>query len=164
VPSAWFGVLMKRRSERGDCAASACRQSSEWNTATRVRVPQSWSPSLGWRPGRVYFLTILEPLRDDRTPALTARSASHMPPYGAKNPRSTYLQLMPRLGRPATAASRSRACGIRPGTRSAQYRFVESAQPRVPLGSSTGRSETAPVARQVRAVLSTPSPRAYIFR
>jgi hypothetical protein len=34
----------------------------------------------GWRPGRVYFLTLLEPLRDDRTLALTARSASHPPP------------------------------------------------------------------------------------
>ena len=32
-----------------------------------------------WRPGRVYFLTLLEPSRDDRTLALTARSASRMP-------------------------------------------------------------------------------------
>src|SRR5580700_10725051 len=64
------------------------------DTATHVRVPQSWSPSLGWRPGRVYFLTILEPSRDDRTPALTARSASHMPPYGAQSPRSTCFPLM----------------------------------------------------------------------
>jgi hypothetical protein len=31
----------------------------------------------GWRPGRVYFLTPLEPSWDDRTLALTARSASH---------------------------------------------------------------------------------------
>jgi hypothetical protein len=61
---------------------------------------RSRSHRVCWRPGRVYFLTILEPSRDDRTPALTARSASHMPPYGAKNPRSTYLQLMPRLGVP----------------------------------------------------------------
>src|SRR5580700_9696742 len=61
------------------------------DTATHVRVPQSWSPSLGWRPGRVYFLTILEPSRDDRTPALTARSASHMPPYGAADSKINSL-------------------------------------------------------------------------
>jgi hypothetical protein len=35
---------------------------------------------LDWRPGRVYFLTLLEPSRDDRTLALTARSASRLPP------------------------------------------------------------------------------------
>src|SRR6266567_6807868 len=34
---------------------------------------------LDWRPGRVYFLTLLEPSRDDRTLALTARSASRLP-------------------------------------------------------------------------------------
>jgi hypothetical protein len=39
---------------------------------------------MDWRPGRVYFLTILEPSRDARTPALTARLASHTPEYGAK--------------------------------------------------------------------------------
>jgi hypothetical protein len=33
----------------------------------------------GWRPGRVYFLTLLEPSRDGRTLALTARSASRLP-------------------------------------------------------------------------------------
>jgi hypothetical protein len=35
---------------------------------------------LDWRPGRVYFLTLLVPSRDDRTLALTARSASRLPP------------------------------------------------------------------------------------
>ena len=35
--------------------------------------------NLDWRPGRVYFLTLLEPSRDDRTLALTARSASRQP-------------------------------------------------------------------------------------
>jgi hypothetical protein len=34
----------------------------------------------GWRPGRVYFLTLLEPSRDDRTLTLTARSASRLSP------------------------------------------------------------------------------------
>jgi hypothetical protein len=33
---------------------------------------------LVWQPGRVYFLTFLEPSRDDRSLALTARSASHL--------------------------------------------------------------------------------------
>jgi hypothetical protein len=35
---------------------------------------------LDWRPGRVYFLTLLVPSRDDRTLALTPRSASRLPP------------------------------------------------------------------------------------
>jgi hypothetical protein len=34
---------------------------------------------MDWRPGRVYFLTLLEPSWDDRTLALTARSASLLP-------------------------------------------------------------------------------------
>jgi len=38
---------------------------------------------LDWRPGRVYFLTLLEPSRDDRTLALTARSASRLQRYGS---------------------------------------------------------------------------------
>jgi hypothetical protein len=62
---------------------------------THVRVRRSSSRNLDWQPGRVYFLTILEPLRDDRTPALTVRSASHSHRTGRWNPRSTYLLLMP---------------------------------------------------------------------
>ena len=35
--------------------------------------------TFNWRPGRVYFLTLLEPSRDDRIRALSARPASHLP-------------------------------------------------------------------------------------
>src|ERR1700722_18203034 len=40
-----------------------------------ARLRRSLRPArpLGWRRGRVYFLTLLVPSRDDRTPALTAR-------------------------------------------------------------------------------------------
>jgi hypothetical protein len=41
----------------------------------RICRVQCW----GWRPGRVYFLTLLEPSRDDRTLALTGRWASRLP-------------------------------------------------------------------------------------
>jgi len=34
---------------------------------------------VNWRPGRVYFLTLLESSRDDRIRALSARLASHLP-------------------------------------------------------------------------------------
>jgi hypothetical protein len=59
------------------------------------------SRNVDWRPGRVYFLTILEPSRDDRTPALTARSASHLPQYGAKESKINLFtaQAAPRTSR-----------------------------------------------------------------
>lgn len=41
----------------------------------RFCLVQDW----GWRPGRVYFPTLLEPSPEDRTLALTAGSASRLP-------------------------------------------------------------------------------------
>jgi hypothetical protein len=35
--------------------------------------------AFNWRPGRVYFLTLLESSRDDQIRALSARPASHLP-------------------------------------------------------------------------------------
>ena len=45
-----------------------------------LRTHYAAQRKLDWQPGRVYFLTLLAPSRDDRTLALTARSASRLPP------------------------------------------------------------------------------------
>jgi hypothetical protein len=60
-----------------EIAARRCIWNFDFNLTDRALLPRS---ELGWRPGRVYFLTLLEPSRgDDRTLALTARSASQHP-------------------------------------------------------------------------------------
>jgi hypothetical protein len=67
---------------------------------------------LDWRPGRVYFLTILEPLRDDRTPALPPGRPARWHSTTRRGPRSTYLPLMPPAGRHRLPRSRRR-CAMR---------------------------------------------------
>jgi hypothetical protein len=42
----------------------------------------------GWRPGRVYFLTLLEPSRDDRTLALTRQVGQPAATVGRQGPAS----------------------------------------------------------------------------
>jgi hypothetical protein len=49
------------------------------NTVSVVPILSCRAEFMDWRPGRGYFLTLLEPSRDDRTLALTARSASRLP-------------------------------------------------------------------------------------
>jgi len=59
-----------------DCMAPAAQPAlGDWLPNTR-----SCREAAGdWRPGRVYFLTFLNPYGDNRTLALTARSASLSP-------------------------------------------------------------------------------------
>jgi len=90
------GWIEQGNSRVGDArilnAAGAAAVQFSSGVDTHVRVRQSSSRNLDWQPGRVYFPTILEFLRDDRTPALTIRSASHSHRTGRWNPRSTYCR------------------------------------------------------------------------
>jgi hypothetical protein len=75
---------MNRANPNSDRGGAGRRRAPSTPGEPQARIPRSSLRALDWRPGRVYFLTILEPSQDDRAPALTARSASHVPPYGAK--------------------------------------------------------------------------------
>jgi hypothetical protein len=67
--------LLKHRSYETDMTSWDGNPTS-WGRSKSAHI---WRAGLDWRPGRVYFLTLLEPSRDDRTLALTARSASRLP-------------------------------------------------------------------------------------
>jgi hypothetical protein len=45
-------------------------------TARRIISASAAQRDLGWRPGRVYFLTLLEPSRDDRTLVWVPRTSA----------------------------------------------------------------------------------------
>jgi hypothetical protein len=57
--------------------------------------------NVDWHPGRVYFLMLLEPPRDGRTLALTARSASHL--TIAQQIQEAYAKLSLKKYRPIAA-------------------------------------------------------------
>jgi len=84
---AWHSIVTVASSSLSQRAAARIRRRPRESASQQKQFHgTAWTHSfaaqrnLDWRPGRVYFLTFLEPSRDDRSLALTARSASRLPP------------------------------------------------------------------------------------